>query len=384
MMKGFTLLLLCSLFSDIQSFALNCSCGIHSYSAVFNESVYSCYVNNLKLSLYSGPVTNIVVRAYELKSTNADVKLIKIHNQTCEEIPEKIGRFFINIEGIEIISSELKVIKKSSLEELKNIKYLNFMKNEVETLARDLFENNQMLQVVIICCNKLKVIGLEIFDHLHDIQHVDLRRNICISQKSENKENLKIMKKEIEKKCPPSIEVYCTYGDVDFPVGSFYTCEVRFWIVVIDYMTVSNFQGRQSGGKKNYNVNGLKLTEMTTKYLPINLCKHFRRLEAIEVVGGKMARLEQRDIKPFPHLKVLWLPRNNIESLSSDVFEENTKLEKISFYQNRLQFIGSEVLTPLKSLQFISFEFNECIDQYAFSLICMEKLEKEINNNCQL
>lgn len=376
------LLFLYTFLSETEAFAINCDCGNNSYFTILNESVYSCSVINLNISLNSGPVTD-VLRTHEGKNTNSDVKLLKINNQICHELPEKLGNFFVNLEGLEAVNSGLKMIKKTSLEDFKNLKYLNLMKNEIEALARDLFDNNLSLEIVVICCNKLKIVGQEVFDQLRYIKHIDFRRNLCISQKSESKENLKSMKKEIEKKCPPSIEVYCTYGDMDFPVGSFYTCEVRFWIVVIDYMTVSNFQGRQSSGKRNYNVHGLKVTEMTTKYFPINLCMHFHKLEAIEVVGGKMARLEKRDLKPFPHLKILWLPRNNIETLSNDVFEGNKKLEKMSFYQNRLHFIGNEVLAPLKSLQFVSFELNECIDRYAQSLICMEKLEREIKENCQ-
>ena len=379
-MKRLTLLVLITFLSEIEAFAINCVCD-NNFQEALNESVYSCQVNNLNLSLNSEPLTDII-RVHALKKTNADVKLLTIHNQTSRELPENLASFFKNLEGLEVINSELKVVKRTSLEGLKNLRYLNLMKNEIEALARDLFHHNQMLEVIILCCNQLKIIGYEIFDQLRHIKHIDLRRNLCINQKLQSKENLKSMKKEIKKKCPPSIEVYCTYGDIDFPVGSYYTCEVRFWIVMIDYMTVSNFEGRQGSGKRNYNVYALKVSEMMTKYFPINLCVHFHKLEAIEVVGGKMARLEKRDLKPFPHLKLLWLPRNNIKSLSSDVFEGNSKLEKISFYQNRLQFIGSEILAPLSSLQFISFELNECIDRYAHSLICFKKLESEIATNC--
>lgn len=381
-MKGLKLLLLCTLLSEIEAFAIECSCSDYSYVSVLNESVYSCNVNNLDIRFNSGPVTDII-RIHENDKTNFDVKLLKIHNQSCHEVPEKLGTFLVNLEGLEIVQSELKYVKKSSMADFKNLKYLNLMKNQIETLARDLFEDNLMLEVIVICLNKLKIIGQVIFDNLRFIRHIDLRRNPCLCKKIDNKVNLQGLKKEITKKCPPSIEVYCTYGDMDFAVGSFYTCEVRFWIIVIDYMTVSNFQGRQSSGKKNYNVHGLKVPEMTTKYLPINLLEHFHKLEAIEVVGAKMARLEKRDLDSFPHLKVLWLPRNNIEVLSNDVFEGNAKLEKISFYQNRLKFIGSEALMPLKNLKYINLEFNVCIDRYAHSLTCMEQIEESISKNCQ-
>jgi hypothetical protein len=146
-------------------------------------------------------------------------------------------------------------------------------------------------------------------------------------------------------------------------------------------MIISEIQGRHESEKQNCNVKGLRVDEMTTKFLPHNLCEHFPRLEAIEVVGGKLSRLEKRDIKHYVNLKILWLPRNNIETLRKDAFESNQKLEKISFYGNRLRFIESEAFRGLKSLKFISLDLNDCIDRCAWNKF--DKIFKEINENCK-
>lgn len=366
---------------EAQSFVLNCICGDASYQAKLDEKVYSCITFGLNISNSDNSLTD-VIRKHELKKSNADVKLLKVHNQSLHEIPEKLGIFFSQLEGLEVINSGLRILNKGNLKSMKNLKYLNLMKNHIEVIHNGTFVYNPMLQFVIICCNKLKVIGLDIFDRLIHLEHVDFRRNICLSKKSDDPTELGRLKKELIMKCPPSIEVYCTFSDTDFPVGRYYTCEVRFWIIVIDYMTVVDFQGRHDGGRKNSNVQGIRIHEMTTKYLPTNLCKHFLRLEAIEVVGGRLARLEKNDIKSYPRLRVLWLPRNNIEILSSDVFEGNLKLEKISFYGNRLKFIDSEFIKPLKFLKYVNLELNECIDSFASTSICIKRIEKEIYDQC--
>lgn len=351
---------------------------------MLKETVYSCFIENLNFTNdLSDKILTNVIRKHESKKTNADVMLLKVHNQTLHEFPERLGQFFSQIEGLEVINSGLMILKKEHLKDMKSLKYLNLMKNKIEVLRNDVFRHNPKLKFLIICCNKLKVIGIEIFEHIQNVKHVDFRRNVCLSKKSDDSTDLAKMKIEIRKKCPPTIEVYCTFSETDFPVGKYYTCEVRFWIILIDYMAVEDFQGRHDSARKNSNVRGLRVHDMTTKYLPINLCKHFPRLEAIEVVGGKMAKLERNDINIYPHLKVLWLPRNNIETLSSDVFEENLELQKISFYENRLKFIDIDILKSLQHLKYINLELNECIDGFASTDICIKSIEKKIFEQCQ-
>ena len=365
---------------EIRSITINCVCKSANFNAIIKQTVYSCFISNLNIS--SVAVVTDVTRNQTFLSGNVDVKLLAVHNQTVAVLPEKLGIFFVNVEGFEIISSGLKMIGKKNLKDFASLKYLNLMKNKLECLPENLFERNSMLEILIVCCNNLKVIHSSVFDTPRLI-YIDFRRNVCVSSKAEGTDELLRLSREVDSKCPPSIEVYCTYEDRDFAAGNYYTCSVRFWIVVIDFMTVSDFQGRQADKSlRNCHVKGLIVDEMTTKFLPTNLAQHFPKLSAIEVIGGRLSRLEQKDLKPFPHLKVLWLPRNNLESLSSDVFEANLKLEKISFYENRIKFIANGVLNPLKHLQYANFELNECIDSFASTKVCIKSLEIKMHDKC--
>lgn len=141
-----------------------CSCGNSSYAAVLKLTVYSCLVKNMSVTLKVEPVTD-VIRKYEAKSTNSEVKLLMIHNQSRHQIPEKLGSFFPNVEGLEVMRSELKTITAASLGDFKNLKYLNIMKNKLENLPEGLFVNNMVLKIVIICCNNLKIISSNISIH---------------------------------------------------------------------------------------------------------------------------------------------------------------------------------------------------------------------------
>lgn len=366
---------------SVESVTIDCTCGIGSYAEIVKEPAYTCSVIDLKISLEED-IVDRVNRQHEVGNTSSEVKLLKIIDQCLPELPENLDSFFATIDGLEVLNSGLKTIQKEKFSDYKNLKYLNLMKNKIETLHDGVFSNSPTLQYILLNNNRLKVIGSAVFTPITNLKYVDVRRNTCLCRKAESEKDFPALKEEIKKKCPPKIEVYCTFAEQDFVVGCHYTCEVRFWIILIDYMAVSNFEGRHSSGRKNSNVRALRVSDMTTKYFPIHLCYHFPKLLAIEIVGAKMARLEKRDMKQFRHLRVLWLPRNNIERLANDVFEGNPKLEKISFWGNRLKFIESEILAPLPLLKFVSFQYNECINRQAWIKDSFECLEKDFVQNC--
>lgn len=372
----------------ISGLGIEFRCGNDTYYSTFNDTVFTCIAAPDALNVFeeNENVTE-VTRSEEIPMPkvmeNSDVKLIKIYNQKLIDLPNELGTFFAETEGLEVVSSGLRIIRKKSLQSFEKLKYLNVRKNKIEVLGHNLFDENNNLQVIIISCNKLKIICADTLASLPHLTHVDLRRNACISRKAQTDTEISSLLGEISRKCPPSIEVYCTFDDLEFPSDIIYGCEVRFWIIAHDYMTVSDFLGRHQGSKDNFHIKSLRACDMTTKYFPINLVSNFPRLEAIDITGGRLQRLEQRDIKPFPRLKILWLPRNEIETLANDVFEKNLELEKISFFDNRLMFIGTEILKPLNRLWYINFELNECIDGEASNKNLMRIALLEVKENCQ-
>jgi hypothetical protein len=69
--------------------------------------------------------------------------------------------------------------------------------------------------------------------------------------------------------------------------------------------------------------------------------------------------------------------------LESDTFELVPNLIHVILNNNRIQFIGSNILKPLKKLQIISFGGNVCVQSYAnYSEEQVERLETEIRLKC--
>jgi Leucine-rich repeat (LRR) protein len=80
-----------------------------------------------------------------------------------------------------------------------------------------------------------------------------------------------------------------------------------------------------------------------------------------------MKALEKNDLKQFPNLRSLGLEGNELQWLDDDVFEFTPKLEWISFGDNKLKFIGANILQPLTNLSYAWFDDNKCIDDYAIT-----------------
>lgn len=87
-------------------------------------------------------------------------------------------------------------------------------------------------------------------------------------------------------------------------------------------------------------------------------------------------------LKYLEQLKYLDLLGNRLEKLPSDLFENTPSLMEVVFNNNRIKFIGSEILSPLKNLEIINFGGNICIGGRSRTLEEMQRLNAEIKLKC--
>lgn len=385
MLKVFALFSFLKLSSCV---SISFTCRDELQRFISDKEVFTCTAGPQKFSVLTEN-TNVTEVITSDEATvprvmeDSEVKFIKIFNHTILEFPNELGIYFSKAEGLQVTLCGLKTIQKESLRGFEKLKYLNLRQNSLEVLSHNLFEDNTKLEIILLGCNKLKIICANTLASLPNLREIDLRRNTCVSRKAQTDKELSLLYDDIVKKCPPSIEVYCTFDDLEFPSDILYGCEVRHWIIVHDYMTVSEFYGSHQGDKGNFHIKAIRTSDLRTRYLPIQLQRHFPRLEAIDITGGRLLRLEQRDIKAFPRLKILWLPRNEVSVLANDVFDKTLELEKISFYDNRLKFIGLETFKRLDRLWYVNFEHNNCINEEVFNDSEMAEVKLTIRKNCQ-
>jgi hypothetical protein len=99
-----------------------------------------------------------------------------------------------------------------------------------------------------------------------------------------------------------------------------------------------------------------------TRFIPMGITNYFRNLTVLVIAQTGLKSVTKSDLKPFKSLKGLYLDKNELDVLESDLFENNLKLQEINFSENLLKHIAFDILEPLKNLYRADFFSNPCID----------------------
>jgi hypothetical protein len=118
-------------------------------------------------------------------------------------------------------------------------------------------------------------------------------------------------------------------------------------------------------------------------FMPKGLEKLFPQIERIAIYSSKLKEITKEDLAPFPMLKVLFLYSNDLETLPSNLFEANPEITHVEFLNNKLKFVGENILSPLKKLIFASFGLNPCINMDAETKDKVPALIEELQNKCK-
>lgn len=146
---------------------------------------------------------------------------------------------------------------------------------------------------------------------------------------------------------------------------------------------ITNVTGTHLAKYDNSNITQIHIFKHKFEYFPRGMNDFFENIIAIHAGMNGLAFLEKDDMRVFDKLRFLYLYNNVLQTLTSDVFEENLQLEYVSFYGNLLKQIGSNILTPLKSIKTAYFNKNICIDKQAVhNLREIAEIKLEIAQSC--
>lgn len=156
------------------------------------------------------------------------------------------------------------------------------------------------------------------------------------------------------------------------------TCKAVNMIITKPNQTVNKIFGLN---RDKDQVHVLKIHDQLIRYFPMNISSFFPNIEVIQIWSSGLKTLSQKDLAPFTQLRELSVSRNEIENLSSDIFEMNQNLIKIDFSRNRLKHVGYFILKPLKHLIYVDFYQNDCINHGSQNGI--EALTKKLRKKCK-
>jgi len=88
--------------------------------------------------------------------------------------------------------------------------------------------------------------------------------------------------------------------------------------------------------------------------IPSGIDKFFPNLIGILFIRCNILQVWQANFKPFPEIRCILLPQNQLEVLEKDLFEYNKKLEYLNFLVNNFKHIDAKILDNLHALTFIN------------------------------
>jgi carboxypeptidase N regulatory subunit/peroxidase len=141
--------------------------------------------------------------------------------------------------------------------------------------------------------------------------------------------------------------------------------------------------GIHEQGKTLEDVKLLLIQDQTVLKLPKNIQKFFPNLEGLIVDNSSLREISKADLVNFPKLKLLFIGRNKIDKIESDLFEGCFDIEYLIFINNFTRKIGADILAPLAKLKFANFSQNTCNLKKATNQEEIVVLKSEILRKCQ-
>lgn len=165
-----------------------------------------------------------------------------------------------------------------------------------------------------------------------------------------------------------------------------YTCSVKHLLITSETeRNITEVKGEHIlvPGSTKKDVTQLYITKQNMSHFPRTFTDFFENIVAVHAGNNHLKYLDRFDLQSFIKLRFLYLFKNEIEFLQSDLFQDTPHLQYVSIHSNRLKHIGSKMLAPLKDLRTAYFNKNICIDQQAVhSEYDVAELRLEIAQKC--
>lgn len=149
-----------------------------------------------------------------------------------------------------------------------------------------------------------------------------------------------------------------------------------------DELSLKHVSGAHLDGKFLDDVIALSVYKIYCPFLPENITSFFTNLQLLRFYQTNMVSIIRQDLAPFTLLRFLLFGKNLIEVLPADLFKSNINLEKIDFNENRIKFVGYNLLSELTKLKSAFFAYNSCISREAYTTSQVAELQMKLLFDC--
>lgn len=185
-----------------KAFATNMDCEIESYEKYHKRSGFGCGVDPQFSVTEPGVIITTVNGDSISYYHNRNITNLQFHTLIMHYFPRGIEKLLPQLEWLDVIATELKIITQADLKPFPNLKRICLQLNHLERLDSDLFEFNLELQDVNLSFNrKLKTIGKDIFRPLTKLSEVSCQQCNCFDFYTSGGSEIKALSVEFEKTC---------------------------------------------------------------------------------------------------------------------------------------------------------------------------------------
>lgn len=177
-----------------------------------------------------------------------------------------------------------------------------------------------------------------------------------------------------------AIDFNCTY--VELKWGSNFSCKAEnFEITSKDNRDLSMSSGTDSEVHK---VELFNVFNQIVHFFPRKLEEIFPHLNAIRIFHCELQEIKSEDLKPFgKNLKKLFLGRNEIKILESDLFVHSPKLESFGVRENQILTVEDGTFKNVPELMMLDMGNNPCFSGYFFGVQNVRNGVLEVEESCK-
>lgn len=200
--------------ATVNCLKLNCNFKFKTWPVIGNQ--YTCLSNNLNVTQPNDLTTIVSGKHIAPNLSNFNVRAFDITRQTCLFVPGRVKNFFVNLELLNIVNSQLQTITSADLKPFTKLRVLQLSANSLHNLDNDLFENNLELVKIEFRDQKLKLIGYNILENLNQLSIGDFSNAGCLDfQVERGRGGIKDLKKEIRINCQPIDEFFYEFRKIN-------------------------------------------------------------------------------------------------------------------------------------------------------------------------
>ncbi|CRL01862.1 CLUMA_CG015451, isoform A [Clunio marinus] len=184
------------------------------------------------------------------------------------------------------------------------------------------------------------------------------------------------------------MKLVCEFNYINWlAIGNKYTSTISSSSITEPNTIIQKIDGQHLNGKNDRDVEAIRFSDTTVNYFPNALNKIFPNLKSVEIYKCGLKSITRRDLIGLENVQRLSCGNNNISSLPDNLFRNMKKLIDISFRDNDLHCMSSELLMPtlINNIKLVDFRENQSIDAVYCDSSYMQILsEKKVDSLAQL